>query len=98
MKLENVLSNLGQMEKAKFIGVLDTLIQRSNISPSYSQIKQASNKEIVNLFKEIKDIYKEYIIERLSYVNPTLNLLTNVLSRDGQCVAWVSWIESLYFK
>ena len=98
MKLENILSHLGQMEKAKFIGVLDTIIQNSDVSPSYSQIKQASNKEVANLFKQIKTLYSNYIREKLFYSNPTLGLLTNVLSRDGNCVARITWIESLYFK
>ena len=98
MKLEHILSHLGQMEKAKFIGVLDTLVQDSDISPSYGQIKQASNKEIVALFEQVKHLYKDYLVEKFSHASPTLSLLTNVLSRDGNCVARVSWVESLYHK
>lgn len=98
MKLENVLSNLNQVEKNKFINVIDNLIQENNISKQYNQIKQATNNEIVALFKESKPYFHRFLLERLSYINPSISILTDILSRDGNSVARVSWIETLYYK
>ncbi|WP_200164521.1 hypothetical protein [Francisella adeliensis] len=98
MKLENVLSSLNQVEKNKFINVVDNLIQENNLSKKYDQIKQATNNEIVALFKQAKPYFEEYLLEKLSYINPSISILTDILSRDGNSVARVSWIESLYHK
>ncbi|ACD31370.1 conserved hypothetical protein [Francisella tularensis subsp. mediasiatica FSC147] len=98
MKLENVLSNLNQVEKNKFINVIDNLTQENNISKQYNQIKQATNNKIVALFKESKPYFHRFLLERLSYINPSISILTDILSRDGNSVARVSWIETLYYK
>ncbi len=98
MKLEGILSNLNQVEKTKFINVIDNFIQENNISKPYSQIKQASNKEIVNLFVQALPYFRKYLVEKLSYINPSVSLLTDILSRDGNSVARISWIETLYLK
>ena len=37
---------MNQVEKNKFINVIDNIIQENNISKKYDQIKQATNKEI----------------------------------------------------
>ncbi|MDE5030212.1 hypothetical protein NAI50_11020, partial [Francisella tularensis subsp. holarctica] len=64
MKLENVLSTLNQVEKNKFINLIDNLIQENNISKQYNQIKKATNNEIVALFKESKPYYHIFLLER----------------------------------
>ncbi|MDE5012681.1 hypothetical protein NAI80_10030, partial [Francisella tularensis subsp. holarctica] len=76
MKLENVLSNLNKVEKNKFINVIDNLIQENNISKQYNPIKQATNNEIVALFKESNPYFHRFLLERLSDIYPRISILS----------------------
>ncbi|MEP4891934.1 MAG: hypothetical protein ABJV04_18070 [Aliiglaciecola sp.] len=105
MKLNQVLSIVNQVEKSKFITSLDKLCQdaaKSNkklaktIENIDGQIKNASGSEITQLYFAVRDFYKVAIKEQILMNSAQINLLVNILSRDGNCVARISWIENLY--
>lgn len=107
MKLNQVLSLVNQVEKSKFITSLDKLCldaAKSNkklaktIENIDGQIKNASGSEITQLYFAVKDFFKVAIKEQILMNSAQINLLVNILSRDGNCVARISWIESLYVK
>ena len=62
------------------------------------QIKNASGSEITQLFNTVRVYFKDSVKEQILMSSAQLNLLINILSRDGNCVARISWIESLYTK
>lgn len=107
MKLNQVLSVVNQVEKSKFISSLDRICTdaakdnkklASTIENIDGQIKYASGSEITQLFNTVRDYFKDSIKEQILMSSAQLNLLVNILSRDGNCVARISWIESLYIK
>ncbi|WP_371186937.1 hypothetical protein [Thalassotalea maritima] len=107
MKLNQVLSAVNQFEKSKFITSLDKLCNSAGgnekklarvIEKIDGQIKNASSSEINLLFKAVEHLFKREVKEQLSMTSAQLNLLINILTRDGNCVARISWIETLYSK
>jgi hypothetical protein len=107
MKLNQVLSLVNQVEKSKFITSLDKLCldaAKNNkalakkIDNIDGQIKNASGSEITQLYFAVRDFYKVSVKEQILMNSAQINLLVNILSRDGNCVARISWIENLYAK
>ncbi len=107
MKLNQVLSSLNQIEKSKFINLLDRLCssaESGNATVSETldrvnrQIKDASGSEITQLFNAVKDEFKKTVSEQISLSGASTRLLVNILSRDGNSFARTSWIEQLYMK
>ncbi|WMS96253.1 hypothetical protein RB215_17805 (plasmid) [Pseudoalteromonas sp. HL-AS2] len=107
MKLNQVLSVVNQVEKSKFISCLDRLCSDAaknnkklakTIDNIDGQIKNASGSEITQLFNTVRDFFKISVQEQILMSSAQLNLLVNILSRDGNGVARISWIESLYEK
>ena len=107
MKLNQVLSIVNQVEKSKFITTLDKLCMdaaKSNkalakkIDNIDGQIKNASGSEITQLYYAVRDFYKVSVKEQILMNSAQTNLLVNILSRDGNCVAKIGWIERLYEK
>ncbi|WP_409439710.1 hypothetical protein [Psychromonas sp. GE-S-Ul-11] len=107
MKLNQTLSIVNQVEKSKFISCLDRMctdIAKDNkklakaIDNIDGQIKNASGSEITQLFNTVRVYFKGSVKEQILMSSAQLNLLINILSRDGNCVARISWIESLYAK
>ena len=62
------------------------------------QIKNASGSEITQLYYAVRDFFKVAVKEQILMNSAQINLLVNILSRDGNCVARISWIENLYVK
>ncbi|MBO7927976.1 hypothetical protein J5X91_17180 [Pseudoalteromonas sp. K222D] len=107
MKLNQVLSIVNQVEKSKFISCLDRLCTDAakdnkklakTIDNIDGQIKNASGSEITQLFNTVREFFKNSVKEQILMSTAQLNLLVNILSRDGNGVARISWIESLYEK
>ncbi|NMR26150.1 hypothetical protein HH219_11480 [Pseudoalteromonas sp. NEC-BIFX-2020_015] len=107
MKLNQVLSIVNQVEKSKFISCLDRLCSDAaknnktlakTIDNIDGQIKNASGSEITQLFNTVREFFKVSVKEQILMSTAQLNLLVNILSRDGNGVARISWIESLYEK
>lgn len=107
MKLNQVLTIVNQVEKSKFITSLDKLCldaAKSNkqlartIDNIDGQIKNASGSEITQLYSAVRDFFKVSVKEQILMNSAQINLLVNILSRDGNCVARISWIESLYAR
>ncbi|ABC29812.1 hypothetical protein HCH_03046 [Hahella chejuensis KCTC 2396] len=105
MKLAQVLGQLNQIEKSKFINSLDRVCQSAGdadkklakeLNSIDGQLKSASSNEITRLFFAVRDHYIQYLRDTLALEGPQLTLLTNILSRDGNCVARTNWIEALY--
>ncbi|WED26270.1 hypothetical protein L3V77_14850 [Vibrio sp. DW001] len=106
MKLNQVLSHTNQVERSKFVNCIDKLCQDSKDDKALSiqldkidgQLKAASGNEITQLFGLVKRHFKKSIQEQIALGGPQVSLLINILSRDGNCIATVPWIESLYTK
>ncbi|MGR5128246.1 hypothetical protein [Photobacterium swingsii] len=106
MKLNQVLNHTNQVERSKFVNCIDKLCQDSKDDPELAkrldmidgQLKSASGNEITQLFTLIKKLFRKHIQEQIAIGGPQVSLLINILSRDGNCIATVPWIETLYSK
>ncbi|WP_166426090.1 hypothetical protein [Paraglaciecola sp. 20A4] len=107
MKLSSVLSLVNQVEKSKFINAVDRICgdavkHDSKIAAQLNkldgQIKNASSTDITQLFKIILPYFEKSVREQLAMLGAQATLLTNILSRDGNCIARINWVESLYTK
>ena len=107
MKLSNVLSLVNQVEKSKFINAIDRLCSdavkhdkkiAAQLNKLDGQIKDASSTDITQLFKIVLPYFEKSVREQLAMLGAQATLLTNILSRDGNCIARINWIESLYAK
>ncbi|WGY46719.1 hypothetical protein [Vibrio sp. ABG19] len=106
MKLNQVLNHTNQVERSKFVNCIDKLCQDNKSDPELAkqlnkidgQLKSASGNEINQLFSLVKKHFKKHIIEQVSIGGPQAFLLINILSRDGNCIATIPWIEQLYTK
>lgn len=107
MKLSNVLSTVNQFEKSKFINFLDRICSEASAHDKElakqfknldGQIKNASSGEVTQLFKLALPLYQKEVKSQLALSGAQAALLVNILSRDGNCVARVSWIEQLYAR
>ncbi|WP_087022428.1 hypothetical protein [Thaumasiovibrio subtropicus] len=106
MKLSQILSHTNQVERSKFINCIDRLCQESKSDEELSaqlekingQLKAASGNEITQLFCLVKKRFREHIREQIALGGPQVSLLINILTRDGNAVATIPWVESLYAK
>ncbi|MGR6872912.1 hypothetical protein ACU6U9_11520 [Pseudomonas sp. HK3] len=103
MKLNQVLTQINLIERSKFINCLDQILKDNkdsitDLSNIDGQLRQASESQIIDLFTTVSTYYKEMIRERIYFLGSQAKLLLNILSRDGNCVARIQWIETLYEK
>lgn len=107
MKLAQILSSINQVEKSKFISCLDKICTGAiptdetlarSIDKLEGEIKNASGSEITALFSLVEPYFKEFLKEEISMAGAQISLLLNILTRDGNSVARISWIETLYNK
>ena len=107
MELHQILSQINQVEKTKFINCIDSISSAAikndpevvkSLSNIDGQLKTASGSEITLLFNAVKTNYRDFLREQLSLAGSQVSLLVNILTRDGNGIARQSWIENLYSK
>ncbi|OEE59240.1 hypothetical protein A1OQ_15780 [Enterovibrio norvegicus FF-162] len=106
MKLSQVLSHTNQVERSKFINCIDKLCQDNKDDSDLSQqldridgqLKSASGNEINQLFHLVQNHFKKHLQEQIALGGPQVSLLLNILARDGNSIATIHWVESLYAK
>ena len=107
MKLSTVLGIMNQFEKSKFINTLDKICTESaahdttlaaEVDKLDVAIKNASKNQITQLFALVESGFEQVVRDQLAMKGGQAALLTNILSRDGNCMARVGWIEKLYSR
>ncbi|WP_100657045.1 hypothetical protein [Alteromonas flava] len=107
MKLANILSIVNQVEKSKFINGIDRICSDAMKSDSKlaarvnkldGQIKNATSNDITQLFDLVRPYFAQSVRDQLAMLGARATLLTNIMSRDGNCIARINWLETLYTK
>ncbi len=105
MNLHQVLGHVNQIEKSKFINCLDKVSSEAigkdkdlaqRVANIDGQLRTASGSEITHLFSAASKHFEIFVRDQISLGGPQVSLLVNILSRDGNSVARISWIERLY--
>lgn len=105
MKLENILNNINSFEKNSFLKIIDTLISHKPkngklieniLSDSNKDLKSVDSINIVNVFKLLEDEFAEYIKCEFLKTSSQLDILIDIISKDGCCIMRQDWFSRLY--
>ena len=105
MKLEKILGQLNSFEKNQFLkvitGIIDTPPKKSEeidkiLIASDRDLKNVDNLNIVSVFNLIEDEFAEFVRKEFSEVDSQLDILIDILIRDGNCIITRDWFNKLY--
>jgi len=105
MKLGKILDNLGSLEKNSFIKVVDNII--ANKPKNFKAIdkilidtdkglKSADSQNIVKIFELIESEFTETIRQEFINTSSQLDILIDIIIRDGNCIIRQDWFSRLY--
>ncbi len=105
MKLEKILDNLGSLEKNSFIKIIDNIISKTPkkikeiekiLNISDNNLKSADSQNIAAIFELISKEYTEHI--KCEFVNTSsqLDILIDIITRDGNSIMKQDWFSRLY--
>ena len=107
MKLVKVLDRMGSLEKNSFIKIIDQIISSNPkeakridniLNDADKGLKSVDNENIAEIFKLIKDDFKKHIIEAFQEPQSQIDILIDIIIRDGNCILKRDWFSRLYEK
>jgi len=105
MKLEKILDNLNSFEKNSFLKVIDTLIaskpQNSKeidriLNSASGDLKAMDSLNISKVFLLLRDEFSEYLKQEFLNSTSQINILSDIIIRDGNCIMRQDWLSRLY--
>lgn len=105
MKLEKILDRLNSIDKNYFIKVIDNIISHNpkNIKEidkilisADKGLKSVDNQNIGKVFTLIEDEFYEYLKCEFQDTSSQLDILIDILIRDGNCIMKQDWFSRLY--
>lgn len=105
MKLEKILDNLNSFEKNSFLKIIDAIIAKSTknrkevdkiLSESSHDLKNIDNINISKVFNFIESEFTEYLKSEFANTMSQFDILTDIISRDGNCIMKQDWFARLY--
>jgi hypothetical protein len=107
MKLEKILNQLNSFEKNSFLKILDGILSsRLQNSKEIDQILAETSKDIKSIdsinvarvFELIKSEFSEFVQREFTNTTSQLDILIDIISRDGNCIMKQDWFARLYEK
>jgi hypothetical protein len=107
MKLDKILDSVNSLEKNSFLKIIDT-IKSSNpinskeidkiLSENSTDLKVVDSINIAKVFNLVKNEFAEVV--KAEFVNTTsqLDILIDILVKDGNCILKQDWFTRLYQK
>ena len=105
MKLEKILDQLNAFEKNSFLKVITNLIDNTPkkskvieeiLTDPEKDLKNVDNINVVKVFQLLEDEFADYIKKELVEVTSQLDILIDILIRDGNCIMSREWFSKLY--
>ncbi|AJR02418.1 hypothetical protein [Siansivirga zeaxanthinifaciens] len=105
MKLEKILDKLGSLEKNAFIKIIDNIISKKPknskeiekiLSSTDKGLKSVDNLNISNIFNLISDEFTEHVYSEFQEASSQLDILIDIIIRDGNCIMKQDWFSRLY--
>ena len=105
MKLEKILDKLGSIEKNSFIKIIDTIITKNPkngkeiekiLRESDKGLKSVDNQNIANIFDLSEGEFQEHIKSEFQEITSQLDILIDIIIRDGNCIIKQDWFSRLY--
>lgn len=107
MKLEKILDKLGSIEKNSFIKIIDNIISKSPknikeidliLSSADKGLKSVDNQNISKIFALTSNDFSEHIKDEFQEATSQLDILIDIIGRDGNCIMKQDWFSRLYEK
>jgi len=107
MKLEKILEHLNSFEKNSFLKIIDSILANNPknvtevekiLTDKSRDLKNMDNINVAKVFNLVQEEFAEYV--KNEFVNSTsqLDILTDLISRDGKCILKQEWFARLYEK
>ena len=106
MKLEKILANMNSLEKNSFIKIIDNIIagnpknakaiDKILADTDKSELKNLDNVIISKIFSLIEAEFSELIKSEFVNTASQLDILADILIRDGNCIIQQEWFTRLY--
>lgn len=105
MKLEKILDKLGSIEKNSFIKIIDNIISKDPknkreidkiLSSSDKGLKSVDNQNISKIFTLTANEFQEQIKGEFQEITSQLDVLIDIIIRDGNCIMKQDWFSRLY--
>jgi hypothetical protein len=107
MKLEKILDHLNSFEKNSFLKIIDSIISSKPknaaaidkiLSERSRDLKNVDNINIANVFNLVTEEFTAFINKEFVDVNSQLDIVIDIISRDGKCIMKQDWFGKLYEK
>ena len=107
MKLERILDKLGSLEKNSFIKIIDNIISKNPkkrkeidiiLSSTDKGLKSVDNQNISRIFSLTSNEFQEQIKCEFQEITSQLDILIDIIIRDGNCIMKQDWFSRLYEK
>lgn len=107
MKLEKILNNINSFEKNSFLKIIDTLISSKPknaklideiLSDSNRDLKSIDSINIVKVFEHLETEFSNYVRAEFLKTSSQLDILIDIISKDGCCIMRQDWFSRLYEK
>ena len=105
MKLETVLTNLNSLEKNSFLKIIDTILSNNPknakeiekiLSDETKDLKNVDSIDITRIFNLVSEEYLELVKTEFVNLDSHLDILTDILTKDGRSIARHDWFARLY--
>ena len=105
MKLKKILDRLGSIEKNAFIKIIDNIITKNPknskeieriLRTSDKGLKSVDNQNIANIFALTDGEFQEHIKSEFQEITSQLDILIDIIIRDGNCIIKQDWFSRLY--
>jgi len=107
MKLERILDKLNSFEKNSFLKIIDSIISKNPkntkevekiLSDTNKELKNVDNLNITRVFNLIEDEFVEFVKAEFVNTGSQLDILIDIVIRDGNCIMKQDWFARLYEK
>jgi hypothetical protein len=105
MILEKILDQLNSFEKNSFLKIVNNIIESTPknakeiekiLVDTDKDLKNVDNINIVKVFNVIEDEYTNCIKSEFIEATSQLDILVDILIRDGNCLMSRDWFNTLY--
>ena len=104
MKLERILERLNSLEKGQFVKIINNLSSEEKNNPKLeailsqadSNLKNADAIQLTQAFEALAERYVSFVMEDYSKVSSQLDILLNIITRDGNAIMRLDWFAKLY--
>ncbi len=105
MKLEKILERLNSIDKNNFIKVIDNIISQNPknlkeidkiLSSADKGLKSVDSLNVAKVFSLIEKEFFEYLKCEFQDTSSQLDILVDILIKDGNCIMKQDWFSRLY--